>query len=68
MRLSLERADQVKNYLVQQFPDIEEQNLFTKGFGRTKLLSTLNTEEAKTLNRRVEFEVLNLDDLKSSQK
>ena len=68
LRLSIERAERVREHLLQQIPDIVDENITTKGFGRSKPLSSISNEEAKTQNRRVEFEVLNLEEIKNRQK
>jgi OOP family OmpA-OmpF porin len=56
MKLSLDRVDAVKNYLVSKGGD--KSRIKTKAFGGTQPLSRENTEEAHKLNRRVELRVL----------
>lgn len=57
--LSVERAESVRIYLLSRFAGIHPENLSIRGFGRNMLLSDNRTEEGRTLNRRVEFVVLN---------
>jgi len=56
MRLSKERVDAVKDYLVSK--KIEKARIKTKAFGGTMPLSKDNTPEAHRLNRRVELRIL----------
>lgn len=56
MKLSEDRVEAVKKYLVSK--GIDKNRIKTKAFGGTQPLSTDRTEEAKTLNRRVEMRVL----------
>jgi OmpA-OmpF porin, OOP family len=56
MRLSKERVDAVKAYLVSK--DVNKVRIKTKAFGGTSPLSRDNTPEAHRLNRRVELRVL----------
>jgi OmpA-OmpF porin, OOP family len=56
MKLSQERVDAVKNYLVSK--GISKNRIKTKAFGGTNPLSRDNTPEAHRLNRRVELRIL----------
>jgi len=56
MKLSQDRVDAVKNYLVSK--GASKSGIKTKAFGGTQPLSRENTEEAHKLNRRVELRVL----------
>jgi OOP family OmpA-OmpF porin len=56
MRLSQERVDAVKEYLVSK--KINKNRIKTKAFGGTTPLSRDNTAEAHRLNRRVELRIL----------
>jgi len=56
MKLSQERVDAVKTYLVSK--NIQKSRIKTKAFGGTSPLSRDNTPEAHRLNRRVELRVL----------
>ncbi len=55
-KLSIERANAVKNYLISQ--GIEANRLKTKGFGKSQPLIDDKTEEARSQNRRVEILIL----------
>ncbi len=63
MQLSIERAKVVREYLLSRALEIIPANLSVQGFGRTMPLSDNRTADGKTLNRRVEFLVLNMDEL-----
>lgn len=54
-RLSLARAETVKNYLADQ--QVEPNRMTTQGFGETNPRATNDTEEGKALNRRINFTV-----------
>lgn len=56
-RLSLERAFNVREYLISK--GIVGKRVQFKGYGDTKPIADNNTEEGKKLNRRVEFVILN---------
>lgn len=56
-RLSLERAFNVREYLISK--GIAGKRIKFKGYGDTKPIADNNTEEGKKLNRRVEFVILN---------
>lgn len=56
MKLSQDRVNAVKNYLVGK--GASKDRVKTKAFGGTQPLSRENTEEAHKLNRRVELRVL----------
>lgn len=55
MTLSLQRANAVRNYLIQQ--KIAPARLTVKGFGRQKPVAPNKTEEGRQLNRRVELKI-----------
>ncbi len=56
LRLSQKRAEAVKQYLVEH--GIEPQRIIAKGYGKSQPLIADTTEEARALNRRVEFKIL----------
>lgn len=58
IRLSEERAEKVKDYLVQN--GIESKRINVKGYGPDKPISPNDTEEHRRLNRRVEFEIIQM--------
>lgn len=55
-RLSLERAYNVREYLISK--GIAGSRIQFKGYGDTKPISDNNTEEGRKMNRRVEFVIL----------
>jgi len=58
LKLSTERAKAVVDYLIAK--GIEGGRLSFKGFGSTKPIADNKTEEGRALNRRTEFEIINL--------
>lgn len=56
LKLSEERAKAVKDYIVSK--GIAESRIISKGYGKTKPVSTNDNEEGRQLNRRVEFTIL----------
>lgn len=57
LRLSQERADAIKTYLVYEYK-IPPNRISAMGFGGSKPIVEEKTEEDRKLNRRVEFEVV----------
>ena len=53
MKLSQQRADSVKNYLVGK--GVAGSRLSTRGYGKTRPIATNDTEEGRALNRRIEL-------------
>ncbi len=56
IKLSTERAEAVKEYLVAQ--KIDSHRISSKGYGKSKPVDTNETEEGRQKNRRVEFTIL----------
>jgi len=56
LKLSQERADVIKEYLV-YFGKVEESRISATGYGSSKPIVEEKSEEDKRLNRRVEFEI-----------
>jgi len=56
LRLSLARANSVKNYLVSK--GVSEETLTTQGFGKRKPMASNATEAGRRENRRVEFFII----------
>jgi outer membrane protein OmpA-like peptidoglycan-associated protein len=59
MRLSQQRADAVKTFLVRQ--GIDEKRLVAQGFGPTRPVASNATRAGKAANRRVEFRIVQPD-------
>lgn len=55
-KLSLDRADAVKTYLLGA--GIKTERIKTKGYGKSKPKASNDTEEGRSINRRVEIEIL----------
>jgi outer membrane protein OmpA-like peptidoglycan-associated protein len=66
-RLSEERANSVKNWLMTNYPQISPTMLTTKGYGEGSPIGSNANETGRALNRRVEFKVLNTEELKKIQ-
>ncbi len=58
IKLSEERAEKVRDYLVTH--GIESKRISVKGYGPDKPISPNDTEENRRLNRRVEFEIIQM--------
>ena len=56
LKLSQDRVDAVKNYLKSHGSD--PSRIKTKAYGSTRPISRENTEEARSMNRRVELRIL----------
>jgi outer membrane protein OmpA-like peptidoglycan-associated protein len=66
-RLSEERAASVKNWLMTNYPSISPTMFTTVGYGEKSPMSSNANETGRALNRRVEFKVLNTEELKKIQ-
>lgn len=55
LKLSEERVEEVKNYLISK--GIASERVTTKGWGQTRPIASNATEERRRLNRRVEFTI-----------
>jgi outer membrane protein OmpA-like peptidoglycan-associated protein len=53
------RADAVRAYLLQKYPQLKADQLVAKGYGTSRPLASNASEAGRTLNRRIEFTVLN---------
>ncbi|MDL2312530.1 OmpA family protein [Bacteroidales bacterium OttesenSCG-928-B11] len=56
LKLSLERAKSVYNYLINK--GIPESRLSYKGYGKNSPIATNDTEEGRAINRRTEFRII----------
>lgn len=56
LKLSEERLEEVKNYLISK--SIPAERITTKGWGQTRPIASNATEERRKLNRRVEFTII----------
>jgi len=63
MDLTQKRAQSVLDYLVQNFPQIKADQYTAKGYGERKPVASNKTVEGMAKNRRVEFKVLNTEEL-----
>jgi len=63
-KLSEQRAGAVRDYLIQRFPNLTPGQVTVKGYGESKPLVKNDSPANMAKNRRVEFTVLNKEDLK----
>ena len=63
-RLSEQRAQAVLDYLLAGFPGIQSAQYSVKGYGEEGPVADNATAEGRAANRRVEFKVLNTEELK----
>lgn len=57
MKLSLLRAENIKEYIQEHTGIIDDKVITTRGYGKTQPLYPNDTEENRRKNRRVEFEI-----------
>lgn len=63
LELSQKRAEAVMAYLLRKFPQLERSAFSAKGYGERRPVATNKTIEGMAQNRRVEFRVLNTEEL-----
>jgi OOP family OmpA-OmpF porin len=62
--LSEGRAAAVRDYLLKNFPKLDPALLKSAGYGESRPAASNDTEEGRKENRRVEFRILNQEELK----
>jgi OmpA-OmpF porin, OOP family len=67
MDLTQKRATSVLEYLVAHFPQINKEQYTAVGYGERKPVASNKTVEGMAKNRRVEFKVLNTEELKKER-
>jgi outer membrane protein OmpA-like peptidoglycan-associated protein len=67
LRLSERRAEAVRQYLLEAFPTLAPERLSVRGFGQERPVATNANPTGRTLNRRVEFVVLNPQDARAAE-
>jgi outer membrane protein OmpA-like peptidoglycan-associated protein/opacity protein-like surface antigen len=65
--LSNKRANSVLEYLLSKYPQITREQFSAKGYGESQPVATNKTVEGMAMNRRVEFKVLNTEELKKER-
>ena len=65
--LSEKRANAVLEYLTGKFPQITREQYTAKGYGESVPVASNKTAEGMARNRRVEFKVLNTEELKKEK-
>jgi len=63
LKLSRNRALAVRDYLSNRFPQLERKRLRAVGFGSDKPVASNSTHKGRQSNRRVEFVIINRDEL-----
>jgi len=64
LELSRSRAEAVRDYLLNKFPELDPKQFTAAGYGLTRPIAPNETELGRARNRRVEFTVLNKEALK----
>ncbi len=67
MELSQHRSDAVLEYLTSKFPQLPRENYTAKGYGESMPVASNKTVEGMAMNRRVEFKVMNPEELKKER-
>jgi outer membrane protein OmpA-like peptidoglycan-associated protein len=65
-KLSVDRAQAVKDYLTGKYAELDAKRLTVKGYGSTRPLASNSSEAGRALNRRIEIEVVNKAELVKS--
>jgi outer membrane protein OmpA-like peptidoglycan-associated protein len=63
-KLSQDRANAVRSYLIQKYPELKPAQFTVKGYGESKPIVPNNSPDNMAKNRRVELKVLNREVLK----
>jgi outer membrane protein OmpA-like peptidoglycan-associated protein len=63
LELSRQRAHSVLDFLIDNFDELQFSQFFVRGYGETQPIASNDTVEGRRTNRRVEFKVLNRENL-----